>query len=378
MQKFVVILLLCMTILTATLVTIKTMDRSSTSPIKPPVQSETKPKPEAKPEITFDELVQSITAEEIKADVSYLASDELEGRMSGKQGNVKAADHIKKKLESFGLPTMYDKFSVRRMNPGPKKEYGDDFTQNIYGWIDGKDIKDEVIVIGAHMDHVGYGPQMSRSPLQLAVHNGADDNASGTAAVLEIAEAFSLVKDKVKRTIVFQLYSGEELGLIGSKHYCETPKFPQTNPSMGSHIAMINLDMIGHLGNQASNDFDFLEWKIPGTDLENHISYVNKKYSLGSVIRYNRGAGGGSDHVPFYNKGVPVVFFNTGLTETYHRPTDDTETLNYQGCEKIAQCVFELAWKISQYGSKMNVDYGNIKSLDSFHDHDSLEIPFQP
>jgi acetylornithine deacetylase/succinyl-diaminopimelate desuccinylase-like protein len=162
---------------------------------------------------SFEEALNSIDANELKKDLEYLASDELEGRMSGKKGNVVAADFIKKKYESFELGTIYHKFNIERLNSGPKNESGDGFTQNIYAWVDGNDpaLKDEIIVIGAHMDHIGYGPSMSRSR-RIAIHPGADDNASGTVATMQIAKAFSLLKDKVKRTVVFQSYSAEERG----------------------------------------------------------------------------------------------------------------------------------------------------------------------
>src|SRR5690606_12817562 len=104
----------------------------------------------------------SITTEELKSNVYKLADDEWEGRMSGKKGNKLAAAWIKQRFENFGLPTMYDRFSIERMNPGPHNETGDNFTQNIYAWIEGSDpeLKDEIVVVGAHMDHIGYGPRM--------------------------------------------------------------------------------------------------------------------------------------------------------------------------------------------------------------------------
>jgi Zn-dependent M28 family amino/carboxypeptidase len=161
-----------------------------------------------------------------------LASDELEGRMSGKHGNVVSGEFVKKQYESFGLPTMYHKFSIRRANPGPKNETGDDFTQNVYAWVEGNDpsVKDEIVVVGAHLDHIGYGPSMSATPSRREIHNGADDNASGSVALVEIARAFLCLKGKVKRTVVFQSYSAEEMGLIGSNFYCNNPVFPEECP----------------------------------------------------------------------------------------------------------------------------------------------------
>ena len=164
---------------------------------KPDDTGQITPIPESK-ESTFEEALASITSKELEEHLRYLASDELEGRMSGKKGNVVAATYIKDFHEENNLDTEYQKFSIRRMNAGPKNEKGDDFTQNIFAWIEGNDpvLKNEIIVIGAHMDHIGYGPSMSRSR-RVDIHNGADDNASGTVALMEIAQAFSMLKGKV-------------------------------------------------------------------------------------------------------------------------------------------------------------------------------------
>lgn len=342
----------------------------------PPRQIPQEPQPQTPEKHTLKDAIDSVTAKEIKEDVTYLASDELEGRMSGKKGNVEAARYIETEMKKLGLSTMYDKFNVRRMNPGPNNEQGDDFTQNVYAWIDGNEVatKDEIVVIGAHFDHIGYGPQMSMSR-SVAIHNGADDNASGTAAVMEIAEAFAMLKDQVKRTIVFQFYSAEEMGLIGSRHYCENPKFPKSNPSMGKHIAMLNLDMIGNLNRKVS-----LEARDSITNpntLQKFIDELNGRYQLTRyVIRSGRNAGGGSDHMNFYNKGVPIVFFHTGTNGPYHRPEDDADLLNYEGCEDITKYAFELAWMMCQSEEKIKIEYAGFKFIESFHDHDVPELPF--
>ena len=258
---------------------------------------------------TYDEALASITKQELKDTLEYLASDKLEGRMSGKKGNVQAAAFIKEKYESFGLDTMYDKLNIRRINPGPNNETGDDFTQNIYAWIPGNDpvLKNEVVIIGAHMDHIGYGPSMSRSR-RTGIHNGADDNASGTVALMELAEAFSMIRDQVKRTVVFQSYSAEEMGLLGARHYVNSPKFPIGNPSLKSHVFMLNMDMVGYLGQGAYA----ASWITADSsiDVGKYITELNGEYSFARSIT-SRGSGG-SDHAPFYNKRIPVAFLHTG------------------------------------------------------------------
>lgn len=323
---------------------------------------------------TFDSVVEAISSEEMKSNLTYLASDELEGRMSGKKGNVVAAEYIKKKYEEYGLQTMYDKFRIKRMNPGPHKESGDNYTQNIYAWIEGTDpvLKNEIVVIGAHMDHIGYGPSMSRASNRRQVHNGADDNASGTVALLEIAKSFSKLKSEVKRTVVFQSYSAEEMGLIGSRFYCENPKFPKDSPAISKHVFMLNMDMVGYLG---KGDYT-VAWdnNESSIDVSKYIDDLNKTYSFANKITFR--SGGGSDHASFYNKKVPIAFLHTGLHPYYHTPDDDVERINFDGLQKVAKYGFELSWKIVQSEKSPQFNMASFKDLPYTHDHGHPEMPF--
>lgn len=329
------------------------------------------PVPQPQKPATLEEAVDSIDEETLKKDLYYLASEELEGRMSGKQGNIVAAEFIKDKFEDFGLDTMYDEFRIRRLNPGPKNERGDDFTKNIYAWVEGTDplLKDEIVVVGAHMDHIGYGPSMSRWGGG-KIHPGADDNASGTVALMEIAEAFSMMKDKVKRTVVFQAYSAEEMGLIGSRYYCDHPKFPQDNPSIKKHVFMINMDMIGYLRN-GKFKAAFYEGNS-SIDIGRYIDELNQKYSFARNIT-SRG-GSGSDHACFYNKRVPVAFLHTGGHPHYHKPSDTPDKINYQGIEQVARYAFELTWKVAQTDSSPRFNHAAFKEMPYTHDHGG--VPF--
>lgn len=315
---------------------------------------------------TFNDALDSIKEEELKKDLYYLASNELEGRMSGKAGNVIAAKFIKEKFEKLGLETMYHKFNIKRLNPGPKKETGDDFTQNVYAWIPGNDpkYKNEIVVIGAHMDHIGYGPSMSRSR-QIAIHPGADDNASGTVALLEIAEAFSLIKDEIKRTVVFQAYSAEEMGLLGSRYYCDNPVFPIGKPDIQKHIAMINFDMVGYL-NKGVYFAGFNEGDS-SVELGDIIDVLNKKYVFAKQIT-SRGTGG-SDHASFYNKRIPIAFLHTGGHPYYHTPNDTADKINFNGVEKVARYGFELAWGVVQSENPPKFNNESFKAMSYDHDH---------
>jgi len=354
--------------------TYKSFEKKEKPIVTPPVkiQIEIEAPLLEKKKYTFESACAEISSQEIKKDLEYLASDQLEGRMSGKKGNVVSADFVKNRCESYGLKTMYDKFDIKRLNPGPKNEIGDNFTQNVYAWIEGTELKDEVIVIGAHFDHIGYGPSMSRAKRKIEVHNGADDNASGTTALLQIAKAFSLLKEDVKRTVVFQFYSAEEMGLIGSRVYCNSPKFPLSSPDIDKHIAMINMDMVGYL--KKGVYFTGFHSGESSLDLQKIINGLDQKYSFARQIS-SRGSGG-SDHASFYNKHVPVVFLHTGLHPYYHTPDDDADKINYEGLGQIAKYAFELAWQIDQTTIRPRFHLTSFKEMEYTHDHGHPESPF--
>jgi Zn-dependent M28 family amino/carboxypeptidase len=260
----------------------------------------------------------------------------MEGRMSGKKGNEKSLNYLEESLKSCGLPTKTDEFKIKRANPGPGMEEGSETTKNLYCWIEGS--TDEIVVIGAHFDHIGYGPKYSRSR-KIEIHNGADDNASGSAAVLEIAKAMSGLKPK--RTILFQFYSGEEMGLLGSRHYCANPSFPLAKPDIKKHVAMVNLDMIGHL-EEDNAKVSFLDSSV---DLASAVFELASKYKFAHGVTGH--GSGGSDHASFYNNKIPVAFIHTGLHRYYHTPEDDLETLNIDGILKISRYAMDLVWKLA-------------------------------
>jgi hypothetical protein len=323
---------------------------------------------------TLEQAVAAITEEQLKKDLYYLAGNQLEGRMSGKNGNKLAAEHIEAQFRKFGLETMRHRFPMSRFNPGPKNEQGDDFSENIYGILEGNDpnLKGEIVVVGAHMDHLGYGPKGSQAPNRKEIHPGADDNASGTVALLEIAHGFSVVRRQVKRTTVFMAFSGEEMGLIGSQYYVRNPVFPKGSPSIKNHVAMINMDMIGYLkkGTYLANFHN----EGSSVDLDRAIGELNTKYSFAKNIS-GRG-GGGSDHAPFYNAKVPVVCLHTGMHRQYHTPDDTADRINYKGLEQIARYAFELSFKVASGGDAPKFNYAEFKAMEYSHDHGYAGSPF--
>lgn len=198
-------------------------------------------------------------------------------------------------------------------------------THNIVGVIEGEGpLADETIVIGAHYDHLGMGAYGSRSgKAGKEIHNGADDNATGTAAVMELARRFSS-GEKPKRRLVFICFTAEEMGLLGARHYVENPPY-----ALKDTIAMINFDMIGYLRKDALSVFG---WNT-SPSFEKLLTKANEQLELKLV----RPPGGfaGSDHLPFDSEKIPNLFFHTGLNRVYHTPEDDFEAINCEGAVTV-------------------------------------------
>lgn len=335
--------------------------------VQPPLKNEkvkpndpVVPPPIVKPK-TYEEALATISEAEIRQHLEYLCSQDLEGRMSGKKGNILAAEYIKKIYESYGLQTAYQKFPITRMNPGPKKENGDEFTNNVIAWMEGK--SDEIVVVGAHMDHIGYGPSMSQWGGG-KIHPGADDNGTGTVALLQIAKACASLKGQNKRTIVFMSFSGEEMGLIGSRYYVNNPMFPKSGPNINKHVFMLNMDMVGYLGKlKTSGEIE----ADSSADISTIITQLSKKYSFARTITGR--SGGGSDHASFYNKKVPVACLHTGMHSAYHTPSDTVDRINMPGVQSVACYAFELAWLVAQADERPSFNYGGFKEMEYTHDH---------
>lgn len=234
---------------------------------------------------------------------------------------------------------------------------------NVVGVLRGRDeaLRGEAIVIGAHFDHLGRGGKGSLAPNSNDVHNGADDNASGTSALIELARRFTKEK-KNKRTVIFIAFGGEEEGLLGSKAYISNPVFPLENT-----VAMFNMDMVGRLkgekltvgGIGTAGLWKDLVERInspsvrPGSKSKTTSSGGSEAATVpvslpgseaGSLfnLQLNQDGFGPSDHASFYAAKIPVLFFFTGTHSDYHKPTDDSEKINYVGLEKITDFVGDL------------------------------------
>ncbi len=212
-------------------------------------------------------------------------------------------------------------------------------TANVIGRVQGADprLKDEIVVLGAHYDHLGMGGEGSlHNSKEPAIHHGADDNASGTAGILELAQYFAGNRSQLKRSLLFMGFSGEELGLLGSAHYVRNPVVP-----LEKTVAMINLDMVGRSKDESVQ----IIGAGTSSDWKGLLESVNGK--IGLKVRTSDSGFGASDQQSFYARDIPVLFFFTGVHADYHRPTDTWEKINAEGEARILHFVAEVAARIA-------------------------------
>lgn len=217
-------------------------------------------------------------------------------------------------------------------------------TGNVLGYIEGSDpvLKNEVIVIGGHYDHLGWGGENSLyEGKEKKIHYGADDNASGTTGVLEIAQKFASNKTASKRSILFMCFTGEEEGLIGSAYFTNSKLFGKLNI-----VSMINMDMIGRM----ENDKLVINGTGTSSDWVKTLDGINKNYNF--TMSYIPDGFGPSDQSSFYAKNIPVLFFFTGLHTDYHKPADTYDKINTTGEEKVARYVYDLVYEIANADKK--------------------------
>jgi hypothetical protein len=228
--------------------------------------------------------------------------------------------------------------------------------KNVVGVLEGEGpLADETIIVGAHYDHVGFGGPGSLAPWTHEVHNGADDNASGTAALIETAERLVASGITPKRRIVFIAFTAEERGLIGSAYYCRNPRFP-----LEKTIAMLNMDMVGRLrddklivfGTGTAAEFDAL------------VSEAAARHSL-QVTKKEEGFGP-SDHSSFYAQKIPVLHLYTDSHADYHRPTDDADKLNIPGMRRVVDYLVDVIGRIDS--AETRPSYREIKRVASIGD----------
>ncbi len=272
------------------------------------------------------------------------------------KGQLSDIETIKKKISKSKKPV---KGQVKaNVDLIIRKDVEEGKSTNVLGYVEGTDLKDQLLVISAHYDHIG----MSNGK----VFNGADDDGSGTVAVLELAQAFAKAKAEghgPRRSILFMTVSGEEKGLLGSEYYTDYPIFPLSNT-----VADLNIDMIGRQDKKYESDPNYIY--VIGSDklsseLHNISEEANKKFG-GLTLDYTYNAPNDpnrfyyrSDHYNFAKNNIPVIFYFNGTHADYHQETDEVDKINFEKMEKITRLVFYTAWEVANRNEKLKVDKVN-------------------
>jgi aminopeptidase YwaD len=259
----------------------------------------------------------------IRHDIEYLASPALAGRLTGTPGNDSAAAYIARRYTSLGMTGQLQKFVARPVThatPAPQLP-----SQNVFAILPGRDpaLRNQYVVVGAHFDHLGTSTEGALDPDDKAgVRRGADDNASGTAAVMELARLFA--HNPTRRSIIFANFTGEEEGLLGSAWFAD-----HLPVAVDSVDAMLNFDMVGRLKNDRLIVYGVATAKEMSAILDSANVGVNLKI-------FGQGDGfGPSDHSSFYAKSIPVLHFFTDLHDDYHRASDTPEKINAAGEARV-------------------------------------------
>ncbi|MEM5566337.1 M28 family metallopeptidase [Psychroserpens sp. AS72] len=303
---------------------------------------------------TINTYLNTISKEELKEHVYTFSSDDFQGRRAGEPGHHRATKFIKDYYIKEEIPSPLGSKYYQHV---PESYFSDGIknSQNVIAYIEGSEFPEEVIIISAHSDHEGF--------TDTEIFNGADDNGSGTAAVMEMAQAFkkaALEGHRPKRSVVFLHLTGEEVNLTGSRFYTQHPVF-----SMHNTVVNLNIDMIGRVDDAHENNPDYI-YLIGADRLSTQLHYISEAansefthleldYKLNSDNDPNRYYYR-SDHYNFAQKGVPVIFYFNGEHEDYHEPTDTPEKINYALLEKRTKLIFATAWYLANSEKRIIVD----------------------
>ncbi len=297
-----------------------------------------------------------IRTEDLKEHLYLLASDVLEGRKTGEKGQKMATNYLTAYYEHLELQAPQDYPKYRQTVP---KEYfrrtSRDDSDNVLAYILGSEHPEEVVVITAHYDHLGIKGE--------SIYNGADDNASGTSALMEIAESFKLAVEqghRPKRSILFLHLTGEEPGLYGSKYYLSNPVFRIDNT-----VTNLNIDMIGRVDIKHRDKPDYI-YLIGSDKMSRELHALSEQVNLtftGLKLDYTFNKDNDpnrfyfrSDHYNFAQRGVPVIFYFNGEHEDYHKPSDTADKIDYELLKKRAEFIFYTAWELANRELRVKVD----------------------
>jgi hypothetical protein len=300
-------------------------------------------------------FAKTITPEDLKKHLYIIASDEFEGRNTGEPGQKLAANYLKdfyvanNIASPLGGDDYFQDIPTKDLKPNLNP------SENVVAFIQGSERPDEIIVISAHYDHVGKTDE--------EIYNGADDDGSGTVAIMKIAEAFQQATESghgPKRSILFLHVTGEEKGLLGSKYYVNHPIFPLANT-----VANLNIDMIGRVDEAHINNPNFVYLigsdKL-STELHEISEEINSKFTnLTLDYTYNDDNDPNrfyyrSDHYNFAKNNIPIIFYFNGTHEDYHQPSDTPDKINYEVLTQRTLLVYYTAWELANRNERIVVD----------------------
>ncbi|MBS5796255.1 MAG: M20/M25/M40 family metallo-hydrolase [Dysgonomonas mossii] len=301
----------------------------------------------------------TINKESAKAYIGFLASDAVEGREAGRHGGRVAGEYLKSVLQDMGLKPLnedsyfqpFEAYSPERqkrvrfsVHPDSIQKYSQLPAhrklelRNVLGYIEGEN-KNEYVVMGAHYDHLGMDEVLDGGK----IYNGADDNASGVSAVLQIAKAFLASGEKPERTIIFALWDGEELGLLGSEY------FMQTCPFASEIKGYVNFDMIGRNNDEQKPKYVVYFYTEAHPQFGEWLKSDIKTYGLGLEPNYRPWDKpiGGSDNASFAKRDVPVIWYHTDGHPDYHQPSDHADKINWDKLVEITKAAYLNLWNLA-------------------------------
>ncbi|MGY0392660.1 M28 family metallopeptidase [Bizionia sp. KMM 8389] len=296
--------------------------------------------------VAMTHYAHTITPQELETHLYSYASDEFEGRKTGEIGQKKAVQFLENFYKTEKIASPLNDSTYFQTVPATFLPKNIKSSENVLAYIKGSEKPDEVLIISAHLDHLGIENG--------EIYNGADDNASGTTAIMEIAQAFKLAAQdgfRPKRSILFLHLTGEELGLYGSQYYIENPIFEHHNT-----IADLNIDMIGRIdekhkdnpnylyligSDRISKELHFISEKINSQFFNIELDYTFNEKSDPNRYYYR------SDHYKFAQNDIPVIFYFNGTHEDYHKHTDTADKINYNLLAKRTQLIFITAWYLA-------------------------------
>lgn len=293
--------------------------------------------------------VYEVSSDSLKSHLYTLASKNFEGRRTGEPGQKRAAAYLASYYQKLNIPfpkgtsNYYQPIPAAFMNKGYGMKLKD--SENVWAYIEGSEKPDELLVISAHYDHMGI--------VMGDYYYGADDNASGTTAVMEIARLFQQAVtngERPKRSILFLHLTGEEFGLHGSRYYVENPVFP-----LATTIANLNIDMIGRRSHEFKGEGDYV-FLVGANRLSTELHQISEQAnanSVGLMLDYTFNEPNDpqqiyyrSDHYNFAKHNIPAIFYYNGTHEDYHQPTDTPDKIDYDLMNKRTKLIFETAWEL--------------------------------